>query len=125
MPRLCFALDLHDDAALIAEYEEWHRPGKVWPEIIESIRKSGIREMEIFRVADRLFMVVETEENFSLADKAAADAGDPRVQAWEKLMWKFQRPLPHAQPGEKWLPAKRIFALSEAIGSDHQTTRHR
>lgn len=114
MPRLCFALDLQDDAALIAEYEEWHRPGKVWPEIIESIRQSGIREMEIFRVADRLFMVMDVSEDFSPENKAAADAANPRVQAWEALMWKFQKPLAHAQAGEKWLPARRIFKLSDA-----------
>jgi L-rhamnose mutarotase len=114
MPRLCFALDLVDDAALIAEYEDWHKPGKVWPEIIASIRRSGIREMEIFRIADRMFMVIDTDDTFSLERKAAADAADPRVQAWEQLMWKFQKALPHAKAGEKWLPARRIFALSEA-----------
>jgi L-rhamnose mutarotase len=114
MPRLCFALDLNDDPVSIAEYERWHRPGKVWPEIIESIRASGIREMEIFRLADRLIMIVDADESFSLADKAAADAGNPHVQEWEKLMWKFQKPLPQAKPGEKWLPAARIFKLSEA-----------
>ena len=30
MRRYCLALDLKDDSALIAEYEEWHR--KVYPE---------------------------------------------------------------------------------------------
>lgn len=114
MPRLCFALDLNDDPELIAEYEEWHRPGKVWPEIIESIRNAGIREMEIFRVANRLFMVIDADEGFSPTNKAAADAANPRVQAWEKLMWKFQKPLPSAKPGEKWIAAPRIFALSAA-----------
>ena len=29
--RLCFALDLVDDAAKIAEYERFHDPGGVWP----------------------------------------------------------------------------------------------
>ena len=24
MQRLCYVLDLHDDAALIAQYERWH-----------------------------------------------------------------------------------------------------
>jgi L-rhamnose mutarotase len=115
VPRLCFALDLQDDAALIAAYEEWHQPGKVWPEILQSIRRSGILEMEIFRIADRLFMVIDAGEDFSLERKAAADAADPRVRAWEELMWKFQKPLPQAKAGEKWLPAARIFSLSEAL----------
>jgi len=26
-------------------------------------------------------------------------------------MWKFQKALPEAQPGEKWLPMERIFKL--------------
>lgn len=114
MPRLCFALDLNDDPELIAQYEEWHRPGKVWPEIVESIRQSGIREMEIFRIADRLIMVIDAGEGFSLAAKAAADASNPRVQEWERLMWKFQKPLSQAKAGEKWLPAARIFRLTDA-----------
>jgi L-rhamnose mutarotase len=27
------------------------------------------------------------------------------------LMWKFQKALPGARPGEKWLPMERIFKL--------------
>lgn len=113
MPRLCFALDLHEDAELIAEYEHWHRPDHVWPQVIQSLRRAGIHELEIFRVENRLFMIMEVDETFSLADKAAADAGDPDVQSWEALMWKFQKPLSSAAPGEKWLVMKRIFSLSE------------
>ncbi|MCA1936759.1 MAG: L-rhamnose mutarotase [Asticcacaulis sp.] len=35
------------------------------------------------------------------------------MQAWERLMWEFQKPLPKAQPGEKWVPMTRIFDLGE------------
>ena len=114
MPRLCFALDLNDDPALIAEYERWHQPDQVWPEVVESISSAGIRELEIFRVDDRLFMVMEVAEDFSLAAKAAADATNPRVQAWEALMWRFQKPLPRAESGAKWAAMKRIFSLTQA-----------
>ena len=37
----------------------------------------------------------------------------PEVRHWEELMWRFQRPLPHAAPGEKWISMKRIFDLEE------------
>lgn len=111
--RLCYALDLRDDPALIAEYERWHRPENIRPEIVESIRAAGIRDMQIFRAGNRLFMVMEVDENFSQAAKAAADAADLRVQAWEALMWKFQQPLPFAKPGEKWVEATRMFSLEE------------
>ncbi len=40
-----------------------------------------------------------------------ADAADPRVQAWEELMWQFQQPLPWAKDGEKWVLMDKIFEL--------------
>ena len=114
--RLCYALDLKDDPALIAEYERWHRPGIIWPEIVESIRAAGIRDMQIFRAGNRLFMVMEVDGDFSQAAKAEADAADPRVQAWEALMWQFQQPLPFAKPGAKWVQMARMFSLQEMPG---------
>lgn len=111
--QLYYALDLKDDPALIAEYEHWHRPENIWPEIVASIRAAGIRDLEIFRAGNRLVMVMDVPDDFSPAAKAAADAADPRVQAWEALMSKFQQRLPFAEPGEKWVPMTRMFSLRE------------
>ena|SRR6185437_12819050 len=115
--RLCYALDLKDDPVLIAEYERWHEPGNVPREVVDSIGTAGIRDMEIFRAGNRLFMVMEADEDFSPDAKAAADAADPRVQAWETLMSKFQQPLPFAKAGEKWVPMTRMFSLRETSAS--------
>ena len=38
--RYCLTLDLKDDPRLIAEYKKHHE--RVWPEILESIKSSGI-----------------------------------------------------------------------------------
>ena len=43
--------------------------------------------------------------------KAKADEQNPKMQAWEQLMWRFQQALPEAEPGEKWLRMVRIFKL--------------
>ena len=86
MKRLCFALDLKDDPELIRAYEAHHE--QVWPEILDSIHDSGIRDMEIYRVGNRLFMIMETEDDFSLAQKAEKDETNPKVQEWEDVMWK-------------------------------------
>ncbi|WP_019990646.1 L-rhamnose mutarotase [Rudanella lutea] len=107
--RYCLALDLVDDPTLIAEYERYHQ--KIWPEIEASIRDSGITDMQIYRVSNRLFMIMETNETFSFAAKAEADAQNPKVQEWERLMWQYQQALPAAKPGEKWMLMERIFAL--------------
>ncbi|HWG65879.1 MAG TPA: L-rhamnose mutarotase [Rhodanobacteraceae bacterium] len=113
--RLCYALDLKDDPALIAEYERWHRPENIWPEIVGSIRAAGIDNLEIFRAGNRLVMVIDAPQDFSPDAKAATDAADPRVQAWEQLMWRFQQALPFAKPGEKWVAMGRMFSLKGAL----------
>jgi L-rhamnose mutarotase len=109
--RHVLLLDLIDDPALIARYEAWHAPGAVPAAVVRSIRAAGIVAMDIYRAGDRLVMVMETGPGFDPAAKAAADASDPDVQAWEKLMDRFQRPIPAATPGTKWTPAPRIFSL--------------
>jgi len=108
--RYCLALDLHSDPALIAEYENWHR--EVWPEIKASILDSGITQMEIYRLENRLFMIMETNATFSFEKKAAADAANPAVEKWEQLMWKYQLAIPGGRPGEKWRLMEKIFSLS-------------
>jgi L-rhamnose mutarotase len=107
--RFCLTLDLKNDPALIAEYKRHHE--RVWPEIIQSIRDSGILDMEIYLLGTRMFMIIEADENFSFEAKSAADRQNPKVQQWESLMLKFQQPLPQAAPGEKWKPMEKIFKL--------------
>ena len=107
--RWCLALDLKEDEALIAEYCRLHET--IWPEIAHSIRVSGVEGMEIWRTGNRLMMVMETNGSYDPNGKAAADAADPRVQAWEALMWKFQQPLPWAKDSEKWVRMDKIFEL--------------
>ncbi len=107
--RYCLTLDLKDDPRLIAEYKKYHE--KIWPEITQSIRESGIEDMEIYLLGTRMFMIMEVNESFSFEKKAAADRANPKVQAWEALMWKYQQALPQAKPGEKWLLMERVFKL--------------
>jgi L-rhamnose mutarotase len=111
--RHILLLDLVDDADAIARYEAWHAAGAVPAAIARSIRQAGITAMEIYRAGTRLVMWMETGPDFDPAAKAAADAADPDVQAWETLMATVQRPIPAAGPGEKWVEARRIFTLAE------------
>ncbi len=103
------ALDLKDDEKLIAEYEKHHCA--VWPEVIDSIKDSGITSLEIYRVFNRLFMFMETDGSFSFDKKNAMDNANPKVQEWEDLMWKYQQAIPKAKAGEKWVLMNKIFEL--------------
>jgi L-rhamnose mutarotase len=107
--RYCLALDLKKDPALIREYEAHHKA--VWPEIIKGIRSAGIESLEIYRIENRLFMIMEVNESFSFENKAAADNANSKVQEWEELMWKYQQALPSAKRGEKWILMEKIFEL--------------
>ncbi|MCL1669741.1 L-rhamnose mutarotase [Elizabethkingia ursingii] len=109
MRKYALALDLKDDDELIRQYEEYHK--QVWPEILESIKTSGIQNMEIYRTDNRLFMIMEVGDDFSFEAKAEADAENPKVQEWEMLMWDYQQALPKSKPGEKWVLMDKIFSL--------------
>lgn len=107
MKNYVLALDLKPEPALIREYEEYHQA--VWPEILDSIRESGITRMEIYRTGNRLCMHLETADDFSFEKKARLDAANPKVQEWESLMERYQQRLPGAEPGQKWVRMERIF----------------
>ncbi len=109
MKRYTLALDLVDDPKFITEYEQYHE--KIWAEIRDSITSSGITDMEIYRLGNRLFMIMETTDDFSFDEKGKMDAENPKVQEWEALMWKYQQALPMAKQGEKWLLMNKIFDL--------------
>lgn len=109
MKRYCLALDLVNDPVLIEEYKKYHE--KVWPEIVESLYDSGIEYMEIYLIENRLVLVMEVNETFSLERKKKMDDENLKVQEWEDLMWKYQKALPTAKEGEKWTLMEKVFQL--------------
>ena len=55
---------LHFKNNVMKRYCYWHSPEHIWPEIPEGIRAVGILNMEIYRLGTRLFMIVETPDDF-------------------------------------------------------------
>jgi len=107
--KFCLALDLKEDQKLIEEYKKLHQ--NVWPEIIKSIKDSGINVLDIYCSGNRLFMIIEADADFTFDKKSQMNADNEKVQEWETLMWKFQQALPWAKPGEKWVVMDKIFGL--------------
>lgn len=110
--RRCFAVDLYDDPTLIARYRAWHEAGAPPAAVTEAIRADDVRELEIWLVGDRMFMILEQGGRYDPEAKTARDAANPDVQAWDALMRTFQKPLPFA-PDRTWVEMDRIYALSE------------
>lgn len=108
MTRHVLTVDLRDDPAAIRAYVEHHR--QVWPEVLESLRRSGIRAMDIYLLVRRLVMVVEVEEGLTLQQAFATHrSAGGRVDEWERLMLALQEPPPGATPGAAWTPLNSVF----------------
>lgn len=109
MRRYTFTLDLINDPAKIAEYEEIHKA--IWPEIRESIIDAGILNMEMYRFENRMFMIMDVNDSFTFENKNKIDSEREIVHKWESFMWSFQQAVPGAKEDEKWVMMKKIFQL--------------
>jgi len=109
--RYCQTLDLKDDPELIRRYRECHSPGGCWPEILAGIRQVGILEMEIYIHGNRLFMIVETPEDFDWDTAMARLATLPRQAEWEAFTALFQQCAEGATSDQKWQMMERMFYL--------------
>jgi len=99
----CFGLtiNLRDDPEVIERYKAYHRA--VWPEVLEDGRKKGILAVRIFMLGHRLFMYLETTDDYDM-NQALVPQGqdDLRRKEWDELMRSLQEPVPEARPGEWW-----------------------
>ena len=121
MIRHVLTADLRDDPAAIESYKAHHR--RVWPEVVRSLQRAGIREMEIYLLGRRLVMVVDTEGADFRRCFAAHVSSSPRVAEWEELMRGLQQPPPGGRPGEWWALMEPVFRLEPLGDTSHTTTR--
>lgn len=109
MKRFCQTLELYNEPELIAAYVEEH--SHVWPEIKDGIREVGILDMQIYIHENRLFMIVDTVDDFDWVKDNERLATLPRQAEWEDYMSRFQRSLPGQASHEKWKMMQQIFKL--------------
>ena len=111
MKRYCQTLDLRDDPEMIGKYVEAH--SRVWPEVQAGIREVGILDMQIFRRGNRLFMIMDTVDEFDFEADNARLAGLPRQAEWEAYVAQFQGCDPSAPSMQKWQLMEKIFELEK------------
>lgn len=110
MTRHVLAVDLKDDPSVVASYLDHHT--RVWPEVLRSLKASGIEGMEIYMLGRRLVMFVDTNGRDVRQSLADHQASDPRVAEWEALMKSMQEPVPGSAPGEWWAQMRPVFRLT-------------
>ena len=113
--RTVLAVDLKADPAVIESYRQHHR--EVWPEVLASLRRAGILQMDIYLLGRRLVMFLETDGPDFRRCFAAHVASSPRVAEWEALMRSMQAAAPGTVPGDWWTPMEPVFSLNRAEDS--------
>jgi L-rhamnose mutarotase len=112
MTRHVLMVDLRDDPAGIAAYREHHQ--HVWPEVVDSLRRAGVKRMDIHLLGRTAVMVVDIADGLDIRRVFQAhQASSARVAEWEQLMTSLQERSPHAAPGEWWATMEPVFRLSD------------
>ena len=110
MTRHVFLVNLRDGPAAIATYRQHHR--RVWPEVIDSLRRAGVHAMDIHLLGRTAVMIVEVDDGVDVRRAFVAHrASSPRVAEWEQLMQSLQEPSPDAAAGEWWALMEPVFRL--------------
>ena len=90
------------------EYRRLH--ADVWPGVLATLRRVGVRNYSIFLRDGLLFSYLEyTGDDWTAAQ--AQIAADPETQRWWQLTDPMQEPLKTAAEGEWWAPAEEVFHL--------------
>ena len=114
MRQLCLVAAAPQDEALLAEYAHIHEPANIPASTIRALRRSGIHDCRIYKAEDRLIMIIEAEDGFSMQRAAALNAGDEEVQSWNRRIASLLQGS--AAAGPLWVEAARLFDLADHPG---------
>lgn len=104
-------LCLQDDPDKVRKYVEYHQ--KVWPEVLDGLRSAGIMNMQIFLLGRRLFMYIQTRDDFEPdRDYPKARMANAKSREWNEIMATLQERAPEARPDQWWAPMEMVFDLN-------------
>lgn len=110
MKSFGLTLQLKDETPLIEQYKAFHKDP--WPEVVRDLRGIGITEMKIYLLGRRLFMYMETRDDFDPKRDFPKLDDDPRYRQWGDLMASMQERAQDAAPDEWWAEMEEVFDLS-------------
>ena len=110
MQSFGMALNLKNDPQAIETYKSHHQ--KVWPEVESALKDVGITTMKIFLIGRKLFMYIETIDEFKpQRDFARYLEHHARCKEWDELMQTFQEKIPEAGLDEWWAMMEPVYEL--------------
>ena len=92
----------------VEKYKAYH--AAVWPEVLETMRQSNIRNYSIYLKDGYLFGYYEYHGQDYQADMAKM-AADPKTQEWWSIMGPMQQPLESRRAGEWWAEMEEVFHM--------------
>lgn len=104
LKRFAFILRLREGAA--EAYDKAHC--EVWPEMLDMLKRGGIREYSIFRRDNLLFLTfkaVDFEATWSQFED------DPVNLRWQEAMAPYFMPHEGLRPGERFPMMQEVFYL--------------
>ena len=102
------AIDLIDDPDVIKKYDEYHK--NVWAEDLEAMKTHGILRMKIWRASNRLFMLMETSDDYDPKTYSEYTDNEPKAKEWDDIMRKMQQRIPGAgKSTDWWAPMDLVF----------------
>jgi L-rhamnose mutarotase len=106
MQRMGMVIGLNADK--VDEYKRLH--AQAWPEILDQISRSNIRNFSIFlKEPENLLFGYWEYHGSDFAADAAKMADDPKTQEWWALTDPCQEPLETRAPGEHWAMMEEVF----------------
>lgn len=106
MQRMGMAIRLRQEK--VEEYKRLH--SDVWPDVLERIRKSNIRNYSIFlREPENLLFGYWEYHGSDFAADMVEIAKDVVTQGWWKLTDPCQQRLESCAPDEQWAPMVEVF----------------
>jgi hypothetical protein len=96
------------DPVLQQEYMDYHATQfQKWPEISKGFCKASFQQLLLYRNGRQLMLIISIPKGESL-DKLnpKTTENNPRVDAWNAIMKKYQEGIAGAAPGEVWVQLK-------------------
>lgn len=109
--RFCKTMELRDDPALIESYRLAHANGAAWPEITQGMKELGILDMEIYLLGTKLFMIMDTIQDFNHEQAMNELIQKPRQREWEQYVSQFQATSSQTSADQKWHIMKQIYKM--------------